>query len=459
MTQLLSLRASFLAPACFGLLLFVPALAWSQADTNQTEDAYTKPADDSPMRVPSPVSGGSYDTGFTSEAEESNYLRGGLTITGAYSSNVSGGQTPVGDESYSLWPTITLDKKTTRLHYALTYSPGFTIYQHYSAFNQGNQNVVFDSQYRLSPHVTASLNESFQKTSNIFNQPNPLSVISVSGSAPPPGQAIFPPAGNQLTNATNAQITYQCDENSMIGVSGTYNTLHFSNSTEATGLYGSSSGAGSAFYSRHLRGKYYLGASYRYANISSYQSGAQSNNTNTHTQTQTIFMFFTIQLKPALSISFSGGPQHTISTQSPLPAVRSWSPLTMVSVGWQGSRTSLAASYSRIVSGAGGLNGAFRSNTANASARWQVSRTWSLGASASYSLYNTLTPLFVLASSGGHTVSGTVSVQHQLGEHLDAQAGYSWVQQNYSGSTASSTFPNTNRVFVSISYRFERPLK
>src|SRR5271166_4043246 len=259
MTQLLSHRASFLAPACFGLLLFVSALAWSQADTNQTEDVYTKPVADSPMRVPSPVSGESYDTGFTSEAE-SNYLRGGLTITGAYSSNVSGGQTPVGDESYSLWPTITFDKETTRLHYALTYSPGFTIYQHFSAFNQGNQNVAFDFHYRLSPHVTASLNESFQKTSNIFNQPNPLSVISVSGSAPSPGQAIFPPAGNQLTNATNAQITYQCDENSMIGVSGTYNTLHFSNSTEATGLYGSSSGAGSAFYSRHLRGKYYLGA-------------------------------------------------------------------------------------------------------------------------------------------------------------------------------------------------------
>jgi hypothetical protein len=379
---------------------------------------------------------------------------------GAYSSNVSGGEPPLGDESYSLWPTITFDKETTRLHYALTYSPGFTIYQHLSAINQGNQNVTFDFHYRLSPHVTVNLNESFQKTSNIFNQPNPLSVMSVSGSAPSPGQAIFPPVGNQLTNATNAEITYQCGADSMVGTGATYNTLHFSNPTEATGLYGSSSGAGSAFYSRQLRGKYYLGASYRYANISSYESGAQSTNTNnTHTQTQTVFMFFTIQLKPSLSISFSEGPQYTITTQSPLPAVKSWSPLTMVSFGWQGSRTSLAASYSRIVSGAGGLNGAFHSNSANTSARWQMSRTWSLGASASYSLYNTLTPLFVLANTGGHTASGTVSVQYQLGEHLNAQAGYNWIQQNYSGNAASSTFPNTNRVFVSISYRFERPLK
>ena len=227
---------------------------------------------------------------------------------------------------------------------------------------------------------------------------------------------------------------------------------------ECPDLSDSRSAAGSVFYSRRMSGKYDLGASYRYQTFESGESGAQSN-INTHTQTQTIFAFFSIHLKPTLSVSFSGGPQHSVSTQGLLPATASWSPLTMASMSWQGGRTSLSASYGRIVTNAGGLNGAYHSNSASLSARWQMARTWSAGVSASYALYKTLTPFYILASTGGHTISGTVSIDHPMGEHLTTHFGYSWAQQDYSETATASNFPDVNRVFVSISYQFTRPLQ
>ena len=158
--------------ACFGVLLLLSTIAWSQVDTNGTEPD-TNPVDVVPMRTPPPVSGAAYSTAFASETQ-SNNLRAGLTFGTAYSNNVQGGTNPVGDVSYSIWPTLALDATTTRMHWDLDYAPGFTFYQHTSSLNQGNQNVAADFQYRLSPHIAVSLRDSFQKTSNPFNQPNPL---------------------------------------------------------------------------------------------------------------------------------------------------------------------------------------------------------------------------------------------------------------------------------------------
>src|SRR5208283_491888 len=442
--------------ACLGLLLLLSTYAWSQADTNGAEAA-TNQGDQVPMRTPPPVSGQAYSTAFTSETQ-SNTLRAGLTVSTSYSNDVAGGDNPVGSAYYSIWPTLAFDANTSRLHWVLNYSPGFTFYQSISARNQSDQNVALNFQYRLSPHISVSLQDSFQKTSNLFNQPNPLSAAPVSGSAPVPNSGVIAPTADQIRNAANAQLTYQFSTNGMAGIGGTFTDLNYPNPAEARGLYDSSSKGGSAFYSRRLLDKYDVGVSYQYMDTLAYQAGGHGR-TQTQTQTQTIFLFCTIYLKPTLSLSLSAGPQHSDATQPPLPPTRSWSPLTTASLSWQGQRTSLAVSYSRIVTGGGGLAGAYHSNTADVSGRWQLSRTWTAGLSASYCLNNTLTPFFFGASSNGRTVSGTASVQHPLGEHLTVQAGYTRIQESYGGLATISATPSINQEFVSISYQFARPLK
>src|SRR5271157_993838 len=223
--------------ACFGLLLLLSTYAWCQADTNGPETA-TNSGDEVPMRTPPPVSGQAYSTAFASETQ-SNTLRAGLTVSTAYSNNVLGGDNPVSSAYYSIWPTLALDANTTRLHWVLNYSPGFTFYQSISARNQSDQNVALNFQYRLSPHISVSLQDSFQKTSNPFNQPNPLSTMPVSGSTPAPNSGVIAPIADQVHNSANAQVTYQLSADGMAGVGGTFTNLNYPNPAEAPGVYDS----------------------------------------------------------------------------------------------------------------------------------------------------------------------------------------------------------------------------
>jgi hypothetical protein len=105
-----------------------------------------------------------------------------------------------------------------------------------------------------------------------------------------------------------------------------------------------------------------------------------------------------------------------------------------------------------------GLPGAFETNTTNAAARWQIARTWNTGVAGNYFINKSLTPSFTPSNPGGHTISGTVSVQHSMGEHFRAELGYSRLHQSYSGIAVISNAPDSNREYISLSYQFSRPL-
>lgn len=440
----------------FALCLLSCVPAWSQvaASNPANPEADKGPEQATQLQIPPPVSGQAYPTTFAGDAP-ANFLRGGITFTSAYSSNVAWGPTPVSDMSYSLWPTLALDRTTERMHLALDYAPGFTLYQHTSSLNQSDQYFNGSVQYRLSPNLTGMVTEGFQKTSNIFNQPNPVSVIAVGGGVPASNVALIAPAANTLNNTSTAQLTYQVGANSMFGGSGTYSTLSYAEPTNAAYLYDSRVAGGSFFYASRFREKNYYGISYQYQNFLSFQTAAPS----TATQTQTVFLFVTAYLKPNFSVSLSGGPQYYNSTQASSPAASAWQPMGMISANWQGERTNLAVSYSRLISGAGGLNGAFQTNNVNSTFYWQASRNWTASASGAYSNYLNLTPSFLFSSPGGHTISTAASLQRNIGQNSNVQVGYSWTHQAYPQTSGITILPNVNRVFVTLNFTFSKPLQ
>jgi hypothetical protein len=440
-------------PICLTLILLSAVPLWSQEDANATPSESSTSADDTRMVTPPPVSGAAYPTETISESR-SNYLLGGLTFNSTYTDNLLGGGAakPVSDISYSVWPSIDLNQVTPRLHTDLTYSPGFTFYQHTSSYNQANQNVGIDFRYRLTQHVTLSIVDSLHKYSNVFNQPDLLTATPVSGFAQSPTVAVIAPLANQLNNTGNVQLTYQFSRDAMVGANGTFTNLNYANTASADGLYDSASRGGSAFYSYRLAKRHYLGAAYQYQQILAYPTGGQ-----TQIQTQTAFAFYTVYLKPTLSVSISGGPQHWDIVQ-PSPAPHNWSPAATASVGWQARYTVLSGSYSRMVSGGGGLAGAYHTDLAAGSFRQLLTRNWNAGVTAGYSLYQGLDPLLSFFNIGGHTVTGSASVQRRIGEHFQAELGYTRLHQGYGDIAAVSAFPNVNREWVSISYQFARPL-
>jgi hypothetical protein len=112
-----------------------------------------------------------------------------------------------------------------------------------------------------------------------------------------------------------------------------------------------------------------------------------------------------------------------------------------------------------MVSGAGGLLGTYHSDTAGLNGRIALARTWSGGANLNYALFNNVDPnLAVGYGTGGKSIFGGVYVSHRIAERVHAQAGYGHFYQSYPEIAAASTFPNSNRVNISIMYQFNRPI-
>src|SRR5262249_40619124 len=108
-----------------------------------------------------PLSTLDYSMAFTTETERSNYLSGGLNFSGAYDSGVattSAGHS-TSDNSYSVRPALSWRQSTSRVLWSLSYTPGFTFYQHNSSLNQSDQAAGLESRFRLSPHVTLTLRD------------------------------------------------------------------------------------------------------------------------------------------------------------------------------------------------------------------------------------------------------------------------------------------------------------
>lgn len=440
-----------------GIALLATAPIWAQMAPKPAGPVAT-----TLMQAPPPVSGEGYSMELGT-GERSNYLHAGLLFSTAYNDNVLGESStrPVADSSYSISPTIALDQTTPRLHHMLQYSPGFTFYQHTSSLNQQDQYLHWDLEYRLGPYTTVNVRESLQKSSNIFGQPYSFSQGAVSGSTQSPLTPVYAPVADQLRNTTDVELTHQFSMNGMFGALGDFAILHYLDPAQAAGLADSDSRGGAAFLAYRPGRMQYFGAMYQYSQILGSLPASETNTQSSigsEIQTHAVLFFFTSYLNSGLSFSISGGPQHYEVTQSPLPGARSWTPAIAASMGWQGRRASLAASYSRLVSGGGGLIGAFNADSATASARWQVARSWTLGSIASYALTKNVTPAIAQMNPGGHMMSGTFNVQQPINQRLQLEFGYTRLHQTYDSIAVISNAPDMNREYVSVSYQFTRPL-
>lgn len=433
--------------ACLSLALLVAIPAWSQALPTATAGA------DSSAPISPMVSGQNLPTTTLAEAR-SNYLNCGFTFRTAYYDNLLAnyGSQPISDVGYSISPSIEFDKSTPRLHLTWSYRPGFTIYQRTNARNEADQSAAVDVEYRLTEHVTLSGKENLQKTSNIFSQ-SFLEGAPISGAPPSSPANAISPFASQLMNTASAELTYQFSANETIGGSGTGTILNYPNQAESPGLYNSNSIGGSAFYNRHLSGRQSLGVNYQYVGVRGEPTIGQF-----ELQTNTLFFFYSVSPGEGLSLSVSAGPQHYSYAQAPLPTSSSLTLAVTASLGWQGQRTSLAANYSRTVTAGAGQQGALSSNTSSVAARWQLARTWTVGSSVAYDLYNNVNPLSVSSSQGGHSISVSVSLDHSLTDHLQAQLGYQRLRQTYNNVAAITANPDIDSAFISLSYHFSRPL-
>ena len=437
-----------LRKVCFCLAIAVSTPLWSQVEPDATGGGL----DDSHMMTPPPVSGDAYPVIVGAETR-SNYLAGGLALTAGYSDNlmVAESAAPTSDEIYSILPTVSFDRRTPRHGESLSYSSGFTLYQNTGQLNGVSQSATGGYRFHISPYAVIVVQDQFRQNYNLYNQANPLAGGGIPGAPSPSNTVLIAPFANQLGNATSAAVEYQYGRNAMVGASGSYTIFRYSDLSTVPGLDNAGTASASAFFSRRLSRSQYVGATYQFSKIVTHPVA-------TYTVTNAVFGFYTIYLTRNFSFSILGGPQHYTTWAPTVPKQEAWTPAVEGSFGWQTYRSNVVASYSHIVSGAGGLIGAYHANLAGLSARLTFARNWSIGTSGDYSQFSNATPAVFVNNTGGHTLSGSASLGHRITERVNAEAGYAHFHQSYPHIPIAAAFPDSNRVYGSITYQFARPI-
>ncbi len=439
--------------ACLFLAVAAATPLWSQVEPSGSGGG--SGLGDSQMMTPAPVSGGSYP-GTVGSEERSNFLAGGLVFTAAYMDNLLLGNLngPISDETYSFAPTISFDRKTPRQGESLSYSSGFTLYQHTSQLNSVAQTASAGYRFHISKYTILSLRDTFQQNNNLYNQSNPF-IGGGGGVSGAPGQSnglVISPFQNQLSNSSSAGIDYQYGRNAMIGGRGTYSFQQYSQSANVSGLNNQGTAGAQGFFSRRLGRSQYVGIRYQFSKYVTHP-------VDSYTLTHTLSAFYTFYFTRSFSFSILGGPEHYTTWSGTTPSQGYWTPAVEASFGWQTLRTNVSASYSRIVSGAGGLIGTYQSNVAGVNGSLALSRMWSVGANVGYSLFNNVNSSTAATyGTGGNTIFGGVHLARRITERVSAEAGYGHFYEDYPGIQSASTYPNSNRADISIMYQFNRPL-
>jgi hypothetical protein len=404
------------------------------------------------MVTPAPVSIEGYPLSLGAESERANYLRGGLRFSSTYDDNVlTNSSRATSDVSYSIWPWISLSQSRSRLKWSFSYSPGFTFYQKTTNLNEADHASEAKLEYRLSPNVTLHLRDAFSKSSNYFNQFDQNRGGSTSSvGLQPQNNSVIPPLADRISNAGDVQLTYQFSQYGMVGVTGSFSELRYSDRAQAGGLLDADVKAGELFYTHRVSKRNYFGATYRYQDLLASPSTVE-------TQTHSLVVFYTIYFQPTVSLSVFAGPEYADTQASHVKVQHNVSPAAGGSFGWQGRYTSFAVSVSRRVADGGGLGSAVRAEDARASFRMQFTKTLNAGLDAGYTMNHLLAPTLE-SGVGGHTLFGGFSILQSLGPHLDLELAYTRLHQSYRNLPNLFNMPDRNRVSLSLSYRFERPL-
>jgi hypothetical protein len=433
-------------------LLLANLPLWSQVEPGASGSDATADTD-TEMTVPPPVAGVLYPKVVTPE-NLPNYMSADLTASGGYINNVLPFQTatPVNDATFSFYPTVGIIRSTVRRQVTAYYSPSFVFYEPTTVLNTINNGASMTFQDRFSPHITFNVEDFFYRTSDVFDQSYLFSGGGVTGSTQTPGTILIAPFEQQLSNLAHAFLSYQFGRDGMIGGGASDSTIYFSAPSATTGLGNSHEDGAWAFYNRRISAMQYLGFSYQWS-----RTAAETSTQRSDTQINSLLPFYSFYFTKTSSISVSGGAQQVNVTSPTSPASNTWSPEADVSVGYQGKRGYVAASYSYTTTSGGGLLGAYNTNAADLNGGWNFNRTWTADVSMSYANTTNATPtLFTFA--GGTTIAGQVSLSHAFRESLLVKVGYQRLHEDYIDIPIIAANPDSNQVYGKITYEFRKPM-
>jgi hypothetical protein len=391
--------------------------------------------------------------------KRSNYLRGGINIGEAYNDNALLTPTEqVGNTTFSVFPNIAVAESTPRMRWSFAYAAGLTVNQRLSDQDSGSHDVTFDSLFRLTPHVSLHAAENFSLISGIFGASSGSDFLPGTGGA---NGTLITPLANERSSQTVVETDYRFAPRALVGVSGSFYGLHYSDeATGASSLGNTQTAAGSAFWLHELFHGNWGGISYRFQRITYDPNG--------ETIVHTFSVADTLRISRGLHISGFIGPQYSenqgVAATGPEAgqntSFRGWGVAGDLEGGWQSARTSVTAGYSKQISDGAGVLGAVGLQSAHATIRRQILRFWAANVTALYGNNDAVTLALTSTATSIKTTSVGASLERNLGKSLSFQFGYFHDVQDLSGSAVLPQNNNAdrNRYMITLSYQWAKAL-
>lgn len=410
-------------------------------------------------RIPALLGGRGTSLALGSEMERSNYLRAGVSVGAGYDDNaLLGSGDQIGNATFSVFPNLAIEQSTSRMKYSLDYGAGLTINQRLSNQNQGAQNLSFDSEFRLSPHVNLRAAEYFSLTTGIFSP-------SV-GSAFQPGTAVanatlITPLANTRSSQTVVETNYHFARNDVIGGSGSYYNLHYSDVTTGVGsLADTQTAAASGFWLHKIFHGNWAGVGYRFQRLTYDPTGETRVHSFSIVDTWTLSRTFTLSAFIGPEYSDNYGIAATGANAGEFTSFSGWSTAGGVDLGWQKQRTSITGGYSRQISNGSGILGAVKLEDIHGAVRREFLPGWSAAVMASYGDNESLTLISATSATSIKTTSVGASVGRNIGRSFGFQFAYFHDLQSQAGVSGLPTNydANRNRFSVTLSYQWAKAL-
>ena len=440
-----------------------PAAAYGYipfAGGSQGADAETNSSNPNTPWLPVLINGETPSSAFSGELERNNQISGGLTVASGYDDNTltqNGGQ--VGNASFSFLPSLSWEQSRSHALFDINYSPGFTVNQALPELNSSTQNAGLNSQIRLTENLTWRIRDGFVLSNNGWTNAGSEASGSVLHAA---AQPVLTPLARSLSNLAASDLVYQMGAGTIVGGTGSYSLLSYSNLQGGPGvnlgvnLIDSRTTGAEVFYQHRILPKHWIGLTYSFQRLS-FAGGVEQ------TQSHSALLFDTITLQPHLTLSLFGGATHsrtdgqatllaTTTTASVQP--EQWSPSAGAMLGWEGPHNVVSATFSRRIDSGGGVQGTVDRYSGIATVRRQFSPRWT---GTINFIYDDNRPLDGVEGEY-RTLSGSVGVERRIGRQLAAAASYTRVHQVYGVTIPTQLFPDHNRALVSVSYFFSRPL-
>lgn len=442
-----------------GAAIAIPGLSHAQ-ETSATISDDSGVSYSEPLIVPTPMNSLQLPLSFLSESPRSNILSGGVQLGSGFNDNAL--LTPgkhLSNVSYLVAPKLEMRQSRERWGLDLAYSPALTVNQQLSDQNQTAHDLGLIVNYGLSPHVNLLLRNNFRKTNNLFS-----GVFDSTAGAGPLQQSnmsVILPLADTTTNNSGIDLTYRTGPNSVVGFGGNFYFVNYgrpSSTTASSALIDSRSASATSSYAHRFSNRHWLGMGYSFQQFM-FDRGQD-------TSIQRILAFYSLSIARESSFSLWAGPQYSnTSGESALAgagdplmygALRKWTPSGGAQLQWQSGRSGLRAGYLWQISDGAGLAEAVTLQQADLEFRRQWTKRWTTNTGLAFA---TNRPLQELSSSASfRSWQANAGLEYRLTDSLGMNLSYGREQQRYLYRGAPSSLGNQNRIWLTFSYFFNRPL-